>query len=136
MSTNARRQQDQAVKLIDKLMKISPDQGALLRAMQIRERLMLPMKTVLERVPGETIVDKAAACGVSRQNFYNWLRGISRPNPKQAKLLSDMTGYKTDDIRGKTKLSRQTVSGVAAMARRRPARPTRSVKRQSASVTE
>jgi len=120
------KNKSQAIKLIDRLMKISPDQGALLRAMQIRERFMLPMADVLNRIPGKTITQKAAACGVSRQAFYAWQRGVSRPNTKQAERLSELTGYDTEDIKGRTKLSpRQGSAAVAAAAAKRASRPSR-----------
>ena len=90
-----------ALELVDKIMALAPeDQGLRQRALQIRDRFVLPIQEVLDRVPGRFVVDKAASVGVSRQSFYAWLHGISRPSLRQAKQLAKLTGYSVDDIRG------------------------------------
>jgi DNA-binding XRE family transcriptional regulator len=92
-------------KLVDSLVKLSDDEGSKLRAMQILERMRLPMIKVLDKVPGETIVDKAKTIGISRQAFYSWRRGATRPNVTQSKKLAELTGLNWQDINGRTRLS-------------------------------
>jgi transcriptional regulator with XRE-family HTH domain len=121
---------EQALKLIEQLVRISPNPGTAMAAMQMRERLLLPMSVILARVPGDSITERAAKCNVSRQAYYAWLRGMARPSEKQAKRLARLTGYRPEDIVGRMrKLSRETVTSVTAAAARRASRPTRPARR-------
>jgi DNA-binding XRE family transcriptional regulator len=115
-----------AIRAIERAMAKLTDQGAILRLMQAREALMLPMVDVLDRVKGETVAQKAKACGVSRQAFYAWLRGVSRPNKKQARRVAKLTGYKWEDISGSISLSpRQGSLAITEAAAARVRRPKR-----------
>lgn len=96
---------EKAKKLVEHLIKMSDDEGLKLRAMQILDRMILPMDKVLEKVPGRTVVEKSAAIGISRQSFYSWKRGTSRPNTRQSKRLAELTGLDWQDINGRTRLS-------------------------------
>lgn len=101
-STNAQR--ERALKLAERLLELTPDseEGLIRRAMQIRDRLKTPMSMVLEKVmPGEPVVAKCAAIGVTRQAYYAWWKGEYRPNLKQAKRLAQLSGFKAEDIRGR-----------------------------------
>ena len=90
----------QAIKLIDRLLKIEHnDEGIAAILGQARARLSLPMWRVLAKVPGDTVVDKCEMIGISRQAYYDYLRGVSRPNEQQAKKLQSLTGFKAKDIR-------------------------------------
>jgi hypothetical protein len=61
---------------------------------------MLPMTEVIDKVPGETWVAKAATIGVTRVTLHGWLTGRCRPYPQQAQRLAEITGFPADEIRG------------------------------------
>ena len=105
---------DKAQKLVASLIKLSDDKGLNLRAMQILDRMKLPMREVLNKVPGGTVIDKAKAIGISRQTYYAWARGVSRPNISQSKRLAELTGLDWQDINGRTKLTPPRPSVPAA----------------------
>lgn len=121
------------MKLIGQIAELTSDEGIKTRALQMQERLDVPMSQVLAKVPGDTVTQKVAKLKVSRQTYYYWLRGISRPNHYMAKKLSGLTGFSMEDIRGKTKLSPTSNSPapprLTRPRRRRSARLTRRVKR-------
>lgn len=91
-------QRGEALKLARRLMKGSNDEGLVALATQIQDRLRRPMTDILKKVPGKTVADKARLCEVSRQAYYNWIRGLSRPTGKQAEKISLLTGIPVDDI--------------------------------------
>jgi DNA-binding XRE family transcriptional regulator len=64
----------------------------------LRRMDLVPMSYILARVPGETVVEKSAAIGVSRQTYYYWLHGRSRPSQPQAEKLAELTGIPVGDI--------------------------------------
>jgi DNA-binding XRE family transcriptional regulator len=80
------KQLAQAAKTIDKAVK-------LLQRME-----SIPMSYVLSKVPGATIVDRSEALGVSRQTYYFWMQGRSRPSLPQAERLAELTGITVEDI--------------------------------------
>jgi len=91
---------DKAVRLLDQLIKLKPaDDEWLGQAQMLRGRLTTPMAWVLEAVPGATIIEKCKTIGITRQNYYSWLRGDYRPNGEQAKKLAQLTGFNADDLR-------------------------------------
>lgn len=96
----------------------SPDHGIRMRAKQIQDRLQLPMADVLAKVPGATVLEKCDAVGISRQAWYYWLRGVSRPNLIQSKRLAKLTGFDAAEIRGRTKLSPPPAPTSARATRR------------------
>jgi hypothetical protein len=59
-----------------------------------------PMSVILEKVPGQSVTQKAQRLGVSRQTFYYWLAGVTRPNDIQARKIKRITGYEYETIRG------------------------------------
>jgi len=79
---------------------IHDDEGARLIAKYVADRLSRPMSTILARVPGKSVIEKARAAGVSRQSFYSWLKGETRPSGAQAQVLAKLTGYSVEEIRG------------------------------------
>lgn len=101
--TTTDAQRERAIKLAERLLKLTPDaeEGLIRRAMQIRARLKTPMSMVLDKVPGETVTEKAEKIGITRQAYYGWLKGEYRPNGKQAKRLANLTGISVEDIRGR-----------------------------------
>jgi hypothetical protein len=88
-------------KLLARMFRDTEDAGLRARALQLIDRMKLPMSSVLAKVPGDTVVEKADRIGITRQAYYLWLRGIARPNTKQSKRLAKLTGYKAIDIRGR-----------------------------------
>lgn len=99
---NLVERQKEALKLVERLIALGPDMGTVQYARKMRERLKLPMSVVLERLyPELSVVEKAEKLGVTRQAYYGWINGISRPNMKLAKKMATLTGYEAADIRGK-----------------------------------
>ena len=64
----------------------------------MRRMELVPMSYVMSKVPGETIVEKMAKIGVSRQTYYYWMQGRSRPSQRQADRLAELTGIPAVDI--------------------------------------
>jgi transcriptional regulator with XRE-family HTH domain len=92
--------------LLSQIMELdTADQGLRRRAMSILDRLEMPMEEVLSKIPGDTVSAKCVRIGVSRQTYYAWLRGVSRPNTKLSKKIATVTGLKWEDVQGKTRLS-------------------------------
>lgn len=96
-----------AVKLVDGLHAIHHEQKAsgvkplLMTATKLRNMLEPPptMREVLERVPGETLGERAVTIGISRQHYYNLERGIARHSAAVAKRLAELTGISESVIR-------------------------------------
>jgi transcriptional regulator with XRE-family HTH domain len=100
------------------------------RAKHLRTQMRYSMDVILKKVvPGGTVMEKAAKIGISRQAYYAWLNGLSRPSMEQAKLLSRMTGYTVEQIRGREVYSPPRVNPPAP--RRRRTRAPRRVKSNS-----
>jgi hypothetical protein len=95
-----RTKQDRALELVERLIKLSGDPRIRARAMRMHSRIKLPMAKVLERVPGESVIDKAKVLGISRQTWYIWQSGATRPNLAKARQLERITGYSVAEIRG------------------------------------
>jgi transcriptional regulator with XRE-family HTH domain len=92
----------EALRLVKTLGKISPD-DSVSRAIEKVQRLLtaVPMAAVLDQIrPGEPVAAKAKALGVSRQTYYYWLQGVTRPNKKMAKKLASLTDFSAEEIRG------------------------------------
>lgn len=99
---NLVERQREALKLVEALIKLGPDMGTMHYARKMRERLRLPMSVVLEKLyPELSVVEKSERLGVTRQAYYGWINGISRPNAKLSKKMAALTGYSAEDIRGK-----------------------------------
>ena len=104
MSTpKARRatRDERLLALIERIIELSPDAGIIARAESMKNRLSLSMEKVLAKVPGETVVEKVKLIGITRQAYYGWLSGTSRPNIVKAKRLARLTGYEWQSIRGR-----------------------------------
>ena len=92
---------ERALKLVERLIKAGGNEGVTRRAMKMRARLTAtPMSIILDKVPGASVIEKAKALGVSRQTFYYWLDGVTRPNIRQARKLNKITGLSVEEIRG------------------------------------
>ena len=100
MRSSAQRT-DEARKLIERLVKISPDKGMAERAQRLLNQVKLPMSVVLDKVPGDTTIQKAANLKVTRQTIYYWLYGVTRPKEKHARRLAAITGFDVNEIRGR-----------------------------------
>jgi hypothetical protein len=92
----------EALRLAKRLVKESPDASVSRAAMKVQRLLTaVSMELVLDKVrPGEPVAAKARAVGVSRQTFYYWINGTTRPNKKQARRLANLTGFSVEEIRG------------------------------------
>ena len=94
-----------AIKLAKEIVELSGDDETLAAALRFRDRLKLPpMSAILNKVPGLTVKDRARSIGVSRQTYYGWLNGRSRPNSKQARRLQELTDIPFTKIALKTGL--------------------------------
>jgi len=101
---NLVERQRKALKLVDRLIALNPDMGTMHHARKMRERLKLPMSVVLEKLyPDLSVVDKVERLGVTRQAYYSWLNGLSRPGNKLSKQMASLTGFDWNDIRGKVR---------------------------------
>jgi transcriptional regulator with XRE-family HTH domain len=92
--------QDQALRLVERLIEISPDAATRKRLTKMRGRMRLPMTEVLAELGDFSVIEKAQRLGVSRQAVYGWLDGTSRPGPRMARKLARLTGFDADEIRG------------------------------------
>jgi hypothetical protein len=97
---NMRSKQERALELVERLIRMSSDPKVRSRAMRMHSRIKLPMAQVLARVPGESVIDKAKVLGISRQTWYVWQSGATRPNLAKARQLERITGYTVAEIRG------------------------------------
>ena len=113
------------LKLLDDLSK-DEDRWIAERAKRLRTQLRYSMESILKKVPGDTVTEKAAACGVSRQAYYAWCNGISRPSLPQAKILSKMVGLTVEQIRGREVYSPPRVRPTPPTPRRRAPRRVKS----------
>lgn len=97
---------ERALKLVERLIKTGGNEGITRRALKMRARLTaMPMSAILDKVPGASVIEKAKALGVSRQTFYYWLDGVTRPNIRMARKLNKITGVSVEDIRGQMPLT-------------------------------
>ena len=81
----------------------SADAHIAARAEKLLLRTRLPMHLVIDKVPGETLEQKAKAIGVTRQTLWYWQTGVTRPNKRWAKRLAALIEgiYTADEIRGR-----------------------------------
>lgn len=100
MSTTT-RDKERTMKLIERLIEVAPDPVMRTRAEKMLKRMTLPMAEVLAHIPGDTVIARAKHLGVTRQSYYGWLNGTSRPHAKMAKKISAITGYDANEIRGR-----------------------------------
>jgi hypothetical protein len=107
------------VKLAGELMKAAKageDLGLTDLMLEVRARLNKPMADILRKVPGATVKAKAERIGVSRQCFYDWLKGTYRPTGEQSKRLQRLTGIPAEFIRGKGEVPRKRKPRASASA--------------------
>jgi DNA-binding XRE family transcriptional regulator len=102
---NLAERQKEALKLVERLIELEPDVGTLQYACKMRERLKLPMSVVLDKLgqvyPELTVIERAEKLGVTRQAYYGYINGLSRPNARVAKKLAALTGFDANDIKGR-----------------------------------
>jgi transcriptional regulator with XRE-family HTH domain len=100
MDTLIERQQA-ALKLVEQIIELQPDQGTLFHANRMKDRLSLPMSVVMHNLwPQLSVSAKARRLGITRQTYYGWINGIFRPDEEMAKKLAFITGYDEAAIRG------------------------------------
>ena len=91
---------ERILKLVVRLIKESSSDPSLqARALKLQRQLTIPMSEILEKVPGKTIGDKIKLLGITRQAWYQWMNGTSRPSQKRAEHLHKLTGYSVSEIR-------------------------------------
>lgn len=89
-----------ARKLARELLQLEENADEIKDVIKLLHRMeLLPMASILERVPGETVTDKAHRVGISRQTYYYWLQGRSRPSLEVAERLAKLTGIPLRSIR-------------------------------------
>lgn len=91
---------DRSLRLAQQLVAASPDANIRALALRLQSRLTIPMAKILERVPGKSVAERARSINVTRQTWYNWVRGDGRPNIVKARELQRVTGYTVLQIRG------------------------------------
>lgn len=88
---------------IDGLIRIAAKEGlgAGVRhsVMQTIHILRYPMKDILDKIPGQTLKERAEAVGVSRQTMYVWANECFRPQVELATRISNLTGVPVWQIR-------------------------------------
>ena len=96
---------ERAIARADELIALTRGLDSHAHTMAIRVKRILqaptPMQDILDRVPGESVTDRAATAGVSRQTWYNWLNDRGRPDGAAAKRLAALTGVAEDIILGR-----------------------------------
>lgn len=98
----ARKKREPALELVEKLIPLCPNEDTRALAIALRQRMLLPMTMVLEKLwPGETVASKARHLNVSRTTYYAWLEGRTRPRFSQAQLLAEETGFPWQAIAGR-----------------------------------
>lgn len=90
-----------AIKMVAQLAKSTGDRGLAEMATEIHARLRKPMIEILKKVPGKTVQAKADRCGVTRQCWYDWVKGAYRPTGEQSRRLAKLTGIPLAYIEGK-----------------------------------
>jgi transcriptional regulator with XRE-family HTH domain len=106
-----------ALKMVGELIKAaktSDDLGLIDMMAEVKARLQRPMADILRKVPGRTVAQKAARIGVSRQAYYDWLKGQYRPTGAQSKRLARLTGIPAELIRGKGEVPQKRRKSSAA----------------------
>lgn len=91
---------DRSIRLVEQLIATSPDPSITAMALRLQSKLMLPMAKVLAQVPGNSVTEKAKLLEITRQTWYNWIKGDGRPNISKARQLERITGYTVSQIRG------------------------------------
>jgi transcriptional regulator with XRE-family HTH domain len=81
-----------------------------LKRMQTRSKENERLQTILAKVPGESLAEKARVVGVTRQAFHYWATGQARPNTQQLAKLAELTGASVAKLRGR-KASKRDVVG-------------------------
>jgi len=81
--------------------------GQVLDRIEKREsarRYLKSMRSILDTIRWpegvSTVGQKADYIGITRQTWYDWMKGKFRPNIQQAKKLSELTGLTVKQIRG------------------------------------
>ena len=79
---------------------------------EAQHRLQMPLTEVLDKVPGDTVTERCENIKwregwqwhhISRQTYYQWLRGFARPSPTQAAVLAKLTRIPIHKIRARAK---------------------------------
>ena len=91
---------ERILKLVARLVReSSTDRSLQARALKLHRQLAIPMAEILAKVPGQSVADKVKLLGITRQAWYGWMNGSSRPSYDKAKQLHQLTGYSIADIR-------------------------------------
>ena len=116
---NAVERQARMLGLVDQMLPLVNTLEIRLTVLELRDRIMMPMESVLRRVPGVTVIEKTERLRVSRSTWYKWLEGRTRPNSVQAKRLAKLTGIPVEKIhRTRRQLATAAPAGATARAAR------------------
>ena len=70
-------------------------------ALEVSNRLQMPMAEVLRKIRGTSITARAKKARISRQTYYEYMNEETRPNLEIAQRLSKLTGIPVEEIRGR-----------------------------------
>jgi len=65
---------------------------------EVMRKKRIPMRLILNRVPGESERERARNLGVSPQTWHRWLRGHRPTDREQAARLAKATGFTVKQI--------------------------------------
>jgi hypothetical protein len=106
MKRSTIRKRGEARRLAKAAVALALDEGAADHVLRNLERLqarlqLVPMADILAKLPDDTVTARAKRLGITRQAYYDWVNGKSRPNIKQARRLQKLTGFTVQEIRGR-----------------------------------
>lgn len=85
-------------RLLVKLLEREDDALALRAAQRLHDRVKRrDMAAILERIDG-TPTERIAKLGVSKQTYYNWIRGRQRPEGDRATRVAKLSGVAIEEI--------------------------------------
>lgn len=85
-------------RLLVKLLEREDDEFALRAAQRLHDRVSRrDMESILDRIPG-TPSERIRKLGVSKQTYYNWIRGRQRPEGDRAKRVAKLSGVAVEEI--------------------------------------
>lgn len=110
---------------LEKIAERAPQPAIRHSILQTAHVLRYPMKDILDKVPGETLTERAEKIGVSRQTMYVWQHERFRPGLDQATIISNLTGVPVWQIRDLQVNDGEVDKGMAKDRRSVPGRPKR-----------
>jgi DNA-binding XRE family transcriptional regulator len=106
VSSKQQVSQKDAIKLAEKVARMTGDKVFALRAASLKQKLhQKPLKPIIAKINAPTWKARAKLIGVSRQAMWRWFKepgapGSARPNIDQATRIAKLTGVPVEVIRG------------------------------------